>query len=141
MGITHKTYVAIVDDEPSMCRSLSRLLQATYFQAVCYLSAEEFLADSKHPHFDCLVLDIQLKGMSGLDLHRRLRAVNDHTPVIYVTAHDDTETRAQAEELKCAAFLRKTDPGIEVVAAIHCACGSNPSDSSGNKGKPNGPSK
>ena len=114
-------YVAIIDDDESICHSFSRLLRAAHFQPITYLSAEAFLADRKHPKFDCLVLDIQLKGMSGLDLSRRLSAVKDGTPVIFITAHDDPEARAQAETAGCAGYFRKTDSGADVLAAIRRA--------------------
>ena len=83
-----------------------------------YSSAEAFLADKKHPKFDCLVLDIQLGGMSGTELQRRQASVGDKTPVIFITAHDDVEARAEAEALGCVAFFRKTDSGAEVLDAI-----------------------
>ena len=85
---TGNIYIAVVDDDESICRSMSRLLRAAQLQPVTYSSAEAFLADTKRPKFDCLVLDIQLQGMSGLDLSRRLAAVNDATPVVFITAHD-----------------------------------------------------
>jgi FixJ family two-component response regulator len=119
-------YVAVVDDDESICRSLSRLLRAAHFQPVTYPSAEAFLADTKHPKFDCLVLDIQLGGMSGLELRKRLSAVKDGTPVVFITAHDDPEVRAQAKASGCAGFFRKTDSGDDVLAAICRATGLSP---------------
>ena len=62
MSAPGQTYVAVVDDDESVCRALSRLLRAEGIQPVSYLSAEAFLADTKRPQFDCLVLDIQLGG-------------------------------------------------------------------------------
>src|SRR6478752_1868211 len=100
-------YIAVVDDDESLRRSLSRLLRAAHFQAISYESAEAFLADTKHPKFDCLLLDIQLGGMSGLELKQKLSSVHDDTPVVYITAHDDPEVRAQAEEFGCVGFFRK----------------------------------
>jgi FixJ family two-component response regulator len=116
-------YVAVVDDDEGVCRSLSRLLRAAHFQPVTYNSAESFLADTKHPQFECLVLDIQLGGMSGLELRDRLSAVQDGTPVIFITAHDEPEVRAQAKASACAGYFRKTDSGAEVLAAIRRAAG------------------
>jgi FixJ family two-component response regulator len=121
-------YVAVVDDDDSVCHSMSRLLRAVHFQPITYSSAEAFLADKKHPRFDCLVLDVQLKGMSGLDLGRRLSAVKDETPIIFVTAHDDPEARAQAEAAGCAGYFRKTDSGADVLAALRRAIGLEDSD-------------
>jgi FixJ family two-component response regulator len=114
-------YVAVVDDDESLCRSLSRLLRAAGIQPINYASAEAFLADTKRPQFDCLLLDIQLGGMSGIELARRLVAEGGHTPVIFITAHDDPETRAEAETVGCAAYFRKTDSGAEVLEAIRRA--------------------
>ncbi len=117
----HNIYVAVIDDDESVCRSFSRLLRAAHFQPISYSSAEAFLADTKHPKFDCLVLDIQLEGMSGLELSKRLAAVKDDTPVVFITAHDDPEVHAQAKASGCAGFFRKTDSGADVLAAIRRA--------------------
>jgi FixJ family two-component response regulator len=111
-------YVAVVDDDESVCRSFGRLLRAAGFQPITYESAESFLADTKHPQFGCLVLDIQLGAMSGIELARRLATDGGHTPVIFITAHDDPETRAEAAAAGCTAYFRKTDSGAEVLAAI-----------------------
>ncbi len=118
MITTHPIYVAVVDDDESVGRSLGRLLRASGVQPITYLSAEAFLADKKRPQFDCLVLDIQLGGMSGLELHQRLLSVQDHTPVIYISAFDDPGAEADAVATGCAAFFRKTDSGAEVLEAI-----------------------
>jgi FixJ family two-component response regulator len=111
-------HVAVVDDDEGVCRSLSRLLRAGGINPMTYSSAEAFLADDKHPKFDCLVLDIQLGGMTGIELQRRRLTVGDKTPVIFITAHDDPEARAEAQALGCAAFFGKTDSGAEVLDAI-----------------------
>ncbi len=111
-------YVAIVDDDESICRSFGRLLRAAGFQPIAYDSAESFLADTKHPQFGCLVLDIQLVEMSGIELAQRLVVEGGHTPVIFITAHDDPDSRAEAEAAGCAAYFRKTSSGAEVLDAI-----------------------
>lgn len=111
-------YVAIVDDDESVCRSLGRLLRTVGYQPVTYPSAEAFLDDMKRPRFDCLVLDMQLEGISGLELSHRLAAVNDTTPVIFITARDEPEERALAQSTGCAGYFRKTDPGTEVLEVI-----------------------
>jgi FixJ family two-component response regulator len=114
-------YVAVVDDDQSVCRSFARLLRTAGFQSVTYASAEAFLEDTKRPRFDCLVLDIQLDGMSGLELSQRLSAVRDSTPVIFITAHDEPEVRGEAEASGCAGYFRKADPGALVLQAINKA--------------------
>ena len=116
-------YVAIVDDDADLCRSMSRLLRAAGIQSVTYPSAEAFLADYKSPRFDCLVFDIQLEGMSGLELSRRLAASGSSTPVIFITAHDDPAVRAEALAGGCAGYFRKNDPGEAVIDVIRRVAG------------------
>lgn len=114
-------YVAVVDDDESQCRSFGRLLRACGMQAVTYASAEDFLADTKHPQFDCLILDIQFEGMSGLELQKQLTETGSRTPVIFVTAYDEPEFRDEALAGGCAGFFRKTEVGATVVGAIRNA--------------------
>ncbi len=114
-------YVAVVDDDENLCRSLGRLLSATGIRPVTYTSAEAFLADMKRPQFNCLVLDIQLGGISGIELAHLLLAQGERIPFIYLTAHDDPEMRASAEVVGCAGYFRKTDSGEELLEAIRRA--------------------
>jgi FixJ family two-component response regulator len=81
---------------------------------ITYASAEAFLADTKHPQFDCLIFDIQLGGISGIELV----AKGVQTTFIFITVHDDPEIRAGAEAAGCAAYFNKTDSGSEVLEAI-----------------------
>jgi FixJ family two-component response regulator len=118
-------YVAVVDDDASACRSFSRLLRAAGFHPVTYGSAEALLDDDKRPRFDCLLLDIQLGGMSGMELSRRLAAVRDLTPVIFITALDDPELQSRAVASGCAGYFKKTDPAAVILAAIRRAVGIN----------------
>ena len=111
-------YVAVVDDDENLCRSFARLLRAAGMQPSTYPSAEAFLADTKHPRFDCLVLDVQLLGMSGLELQKHLAAAGTAAPVIFITAYDDPQAREQAYAAGCAGYFRKTDSGSEVLEAI-----------------------
>ena len=116
-------YVAVIDDDASVCRSFSRLLRYSGFQPVTYRSAEELLEDTKRPRFDCLLLDVQLEGMSGLELRECLAAVRDHTPVVFITALDDPETKSRALSGGCAGCFNKTDPAELVIEAIRRAIG------------------
>ena len=121
MSTPGNSYIAVIDDESSICASMSRLLRLANFQPISYPSAEAFLSDDKRPQFDCLLLDIRLGGMSGLELFQRLAAQKDHAPVIFITAFDDPEMRAQAEALGCAGFFRKSSPGTDIIEAIRRA--------------------
>ncbi len=118
MSKTITLYVAVVDDDENFCRSLGRLIRAAGMHPVMYASAEEFLADEKHPLFDCLVLDVHLGEMSGIELGERLVAENRYAPFICITSDEDPDTRARAEAAGCAAFFRKTDSGAAVLDAI-----------------------
>ena len=112
------TYVAVVDDDrTSACRS--RACSRNGDQPITYGSAEAFLADTKRPKFDCMVFDVQLGGMSGIELPNPLAAAGGRpTTVIYITAHDDPETRASAEASGCAAYFRKNESGAKVLETI-----------------------
>jgi FixJ family two-component response regulator len=121
MSGTSPIYVAVVDDDEDLCRSFARLLRASGMHPVTYSSAEAFLTDSKHPQFGCLVLDIQLRGMSGIELAQKLAAAGGQTPFILLTAHDSPEARATAEAVGCAGYFRKTDSGAELLEAIRLA--------------------
>jgi FixJ family two-component response regulator len=123
MSKTQNIYVAVVDDDESIRRSFGRLLRAAHFQPITYASAEAFLADTQRPKLDCLVLDVQLGGMSGLELRKRLSVAHDRTPVVFITAHDDPEICEKAEKYGCAGFFRKTDSGSDVLASIRRATG------------------
>ena len=114
-------YVAVIDDDENFCRSLGRLLRAAGMQVITYASGEAFLSDTQPPRFDCLVLDVQLGGMSGIELAGRLVAEGRTSPFIYLTGQDDPEVRVEAEATGCVAFFRKTDPGRDVLDAIRRA--------------------
>lgn len=111
-------YVGVVDDDESLRRSVARLLRAAGMQSITYASAEEFNKDIKHPRFDCLVLDVQLPGMSGIDLRNQLAAEGIETPILFVTAHDDPKVREAALSRQCVGYFRKTDAGSEILNAI-----------------------
>lgn len=118
MGSSAYVSVAVVDDDENLRRSFARLLRAAGMLPTTYPSAEAFLADPKHSGFDCLVLDIQLPGMSGLDLQKQLQVEGVVTPILFITAHDDAKVRKQARAAGCAGYFRKTDSGSEVLEAI-----------------------
>jgi FixJ family two-component response regulator len=118
MSSSNPIHVAVVDDDENLCRSFGRLLRAAGMEPVTYPSAEAFLADTEHARFNCLILDVQLGGMSGLELSRRLTATGEQMPFIFITAHDDFDGRAEAAAAGCAAYFRKTDSGAEVLESI-----------------------
>jgi len=118
MGRSSQILVAIIDDDESLCRALGRLLGVAGMRSASYPSAEAFLADRARFRFHCLVVDIQLGGMSGIELNQMLAAAGSHTPVIFNTAHDRPEIRDLAQRSGCAAYLRKCESGTAILAAI-----------------------
>ena len=117
-SVSDKTYVAIVEDDESLSRSLGRLLRASGYHPVSYRSAESFLDDAKHPAFDCLVVDIQLEGMSGIELEEQLSSASSIIPVIFLTAYEKADELKQSLRSRCVAFIRKSDPGNTLLSAI-----------------------
>ena len=117
--------VSIVDDDASHCHALARLLRAYGMEVLTFASAEEYLEQGGAPGIDCLVLDIQLGGMSGFDLQSRLAATGTAPPVVFLTAHEEPETIARAARTGCA-YVRKTDPGRVLLEAIRRAAAARP---------------
>src|SRR5437762_12152747 len=88
--------VAIVDDDDSMRRALQGLLQSAEFPAQSFASAEEFLKSGKQHQIACLIADIRMQGMSGLELQTKVNAERCRIPIIFITAHGDEKMRMQA---------------------------------------------
>ena len=110
--------VAVVDDDPGMLRSIERLLKAHKFQTESFASAEAFLDGSAADAATCLVLDIHLGGMSGIELRRRLAASGSGLPVIFISAIDDEAVRQEAVAAGCVAYLRKPFLAQVLIGAI-----------------------
>jgi len=123
MSVPGALPVAVIDDDESLCRSLGRLVRLAGFHPVVFRSAEEFLLSPESSRVRCLLVDIQLGGMSGIAMHRQLLAEGNHTPVIYITAHDDPVAHSEAMNAGCAGFFRKTDPGSAIIEAIRRVTG------------------
>ena len=99
--------IAIVDDDESVQRSLQDLIEADGFLARTFGSAEEFLESGLQREVACLITDIRMPGISGLDLQARLKADGLRTPIIFITAHGDARVRIQAMREGAAEFLMK----------------------------------
>lgn len=110
--------VAIIDDDEGLCRSLGRLVRQSGFRPLIFLSAEDFLEYPERMAVKCLLLDIQLEGMSGMALHEALLAAGDAPPVIYITGHDAPAVRDEASNRGCAGFFLKTDAGTAIIDAL-----------------------
>lgn len=99
--------VAIVDDEEGVRESISSLLRSTGFRAVVFSSAEEFLNSGRMAGTECLILDVRMPGLSGLELQNRLAEMNSRIPIIFATAQTDPTIRTVALRCGAVAFLNK----------------------------------
>jgi FixJ family two-component response regulator len=126
-----KPIVALVDDDPRIRESLESLIESAGFTAWVFARAEDFLGSSHLAGTSCLITDVRMSGMNGIDLQRRVRLVRPELPIIFITAHheDDVEQRALAEG--AAFFIRKPFDAGELLRATRLALG----ESSGNNEK------
>ena len=110
--------IAIVDDDSSVRRSLVRLIRSCGLAVESFESAEGFLAGPHDGDVACVILDVHMSGMSGLQLHELLSQSLDHPPVIIMTAHDDESTRHYAATHELAGFLRKPFESCALLEAV-----------------------
>ena len=120
--------VAVVEDDPSVRRSISRLLNAHGFVVELFPAAEAFLDRDPDVRVACVVLDIHLPGMSGLELRSRLTTADPTLPVIFITAIDDDAVKTAAIQMGCAAYLRKPFAPELLITAITDALARMPPD-------------
>lgn len=115
--------IRIVDDEAIVREALSFLLACKGWQSISYASAEAFLADARPGVPGCLLLDIRMPGMSGLELQQRMKAASLDIPVIFVTGHADVETAVMTLKAGALDFLLKPVDGEKLDEAIRSAVG------------------
>ena len=115
--------VFVVDDDASVRRALKRLLASNGYQVVTFESAEDFLRSSSAMGGVCLILDILLPGMSGPDLYDNLAASGVKVPVIFMTAHDNSQWQELTEKAGAIPCLRKPFGEQSLLSALHHACG------------------
>src|SRR5580692_11108976 len=109
--------ISIVDDDESIRRATSALLRSVGYQVETFASAELFLESDALRETDCLVLDVRMPGIDGLELQRRLDEKESRVPIIFVTAHDDGSYRRIAMGAGAANFFRKAFEANAFVAA------------------------
>jgi FixJ family two-component response regulator len=111
-------WIAVVDDDPSVLKALTRLLRIRSFGARTYNSALEFLASLSGEAPDCLIVDLQMPGMSGLELHQYLTGRGIDIPTIIITAHDERDARQRCEAAGTAGYLLKPIEDTALLEAI-----------------------
>jgi FixJ family two-component response regulator len=105
--LTNVAVIGIVDDDASLREALGSVLKAAGLVARTFASAEEFLACKDCDHTRCLILDVRLPGMSGVELQQQLLRVGKELPIIFVTAHGDAQLRDSLMRAGARAFLNK----------------------------------
>jgi len=119
----HDGRVVVIDDDASLRRSLSNLLGSVGFQVETFISAEAFLESPARERAGCLVLDLRMPGMTGLDLLRHLAATGSLVPTIVLTAYGNDETRRECLEAGASAFLEKPFRSATLLDAVRRALG------------------
>jgi FixJ family two-component response regulator len=113
--------VAIVDDDDSVRGTLQELLRSAGFSSRTFDSGEAFLGSGQHQETACLITDIRMPGMSGLDLQARLNAQHCRIPTIFITAHGDEEMRFQALRAGAVEFLPKPFDDEALIESVRAA--------------------
>jgi FixJ family two-component response regulator len=122
---TERVLVSVVDDDESVRESLPDLLKEFGFEPRAFASAEEFLLSDDVNRTVCLILDIAMPNMSGLDLQRALQARGHKIPVIFITAQTDSAVRTRAIQQGAVSVLQKPFNDTDLLTAIEAALRAN----------------
>ena len=113
--------IAIVDDDRSVQIALQDLIESEGLSTLCFGSAAEFLNSGAQHRAVCLIADIRMPGMSGLELQTKLKAERCRIPIIFVTAHGDAKMQTEAMRGGAAKFLAKPFDNTVLLEAVHAA--------------------
>lgn len=113
--------ISVVDDDESVRQALEGLLRSAGLQVATFASAEEFLGSRQLRTAACLILDLQMPGMGGLELQQRLAEAGRRIPVVVLTAHGDDDARAKALAAGAVAFMPKPFDGEALLGAVEVA--------------------
>lgn len=113
--------ISIVDDDESIREAIKSLLESLGFRAEVFASAEDFLNSSRLRDTECLILDMWMPEMNGLELQSALSASDSRIPIVFISAHEDEEARARALKAGAIDFLRKPFHEDALLNGIHSA--------------------
>ena len=113
--------IAIVDDDQSVQRALQDLIESEGLPTVCFGSAEEFLESGVQNSAACLIADVRMPGISGIDLQARLKADRCRIPIVFITAHGDARMRIRAMRDGAVEFLTKPFDDAVLLETVHAA--------------------
>jgi FixJ family two-component response regulator len=116
-----KLVVFVVDDDESICRSLRRLIKSVGYNVRTFISAKDFLNQGCQNVPGCLVLDVRMPEMSGLELQKRLVNSGSKMPIIFISAHEDVSTREQGLRAGAIAFLKKPFEDQALIEKVNTA--------------------
>jgi FixJ family two-component response regulator len=116
-----KNLISIIDDDESVRRTTIRLIESFGFRAAAFESAERFLSSLHLNDASCLIVDVRIPGMNGLQLQSRLAAAGCRIPIIFITSYDDKESRQRAMQAGAVAFLGKPFTDEELLQWIRSA--------------------
>ena len=119
--MANHSVICVVDDDVSVRESLEGLMRSVGFAVNTFASAEEFLDSDRLRNTDCLILDVRLAGMNGLELQRQLATSHSEIPIIFITSYEDDEVRARALNRGAVAYLLKPFNDEELLDAIDAA--------------------
>ena len=119
--MANHSVICIVDDDVSVRESLEGLMRSVGFAVNTFASAEEFLDSDRLRNTECLILDVRLAGMNGLELQRQLASSHSEIPIIFITSYEDDEVRARALNRGAVAYLLKPFNDEELLDAIDAA--------------------
>jgi FixJ family two-component response regulator len=114
-------FIAIVDDDQSVQCALQDLIESEGLSTLCFGSAEQFLDSGAQHTAGCLIADIRMPGMSGIELQAKLKADRCHIPIIFITAHGDAKMRIQAMRDGAVEFLTKPFDNAVLLETVHAA--------------------
>jgi FixJ family two-component response regulator len=127
-ALTKTGVIAIVDDDEPLREALGSVMKAAGFATNTFATAEEFLESATQRETACLILDVRLPGMSGLELQKRLADADSLVPIIFVTAHGDASLRDLVMRSGAAGFLNKPVRSDALLREIHAALAKNRTD-------------
>ena len=116
-----KNLISIIDDDESVRRTTTRLIESFGFRAKAFESAENFLGSGHLNDTSCLIVDVQMPGINGLQLQSQLAAADCRIPIIFITAYDDKESRRRAMQAGAIAFLGKPFNDEQLLQSIRLA--------------------
>jgi FixJ family two-component response regulator len=125
-GVPKNALISIVDDDESVREATKGLLKSLGFSAESFACAEDFLNSIRFPRTTCLIADVQMPGMSGLDLHRQLLAAGKSIPTILITAYPDERTRARALKAGVICYLVKPFTESDLLNCLRAILGEDP---------------